>query len=104
MHLEVMVVDESRQLEVVVEDRLLEAEHGQPVGAEYGHLVGAEDGHLVVGDGYLEQSLHLEIDRNLWNLDLAEAVYRRRSEPPLLPRDCLPRRCCLLRTAGGPGR
>ena len=88
----------------MVEDRLVEAEDGHLVGAEDGHLVGAEDGHLVVGDRYLEQSLHLEIDRNLWNLDLAEAVYRRRSEPPLLPRDCLPGRCCLLWTAGGPGR
>ena len=80
----------------MVEDRLVEAEDG--------HLVGAEDGHLVVGDGYLEQSLHLEIDRNLWNLDLAEAVYRRMSEPPLLPRDCLPGHCYLLWMAGGPGR
>ena len=55
------MVGESRQLEVVVEDRLVEAEHGQPVGAEYGHLVGAEDGHLVVGDRHLEQSMHLEL-------------------------------------------
>ena len=59
----------SWQVQMVwVEDRLEEAEDGHLMGAADGHLMGAEDGHLlgaeygqlVVGDRYLEQSMHLE--------------------------------------------
>ena len=60
-------------------------------------MVKVEDGQMemvVAEDGLLEQNTHPDMDRNL---DVAEAAYRRRNEPPLLPR------VCLLQTGGGPG-